>query len=53
MFAANLKDFLSKKLKLDTELGVDTESILSHTMFTAKGEYKSQGPCTDYEYHPL
>jgi hypothetical protein len=44
---------LFKKLKLDTDLGVDTEGILCPALFTAKGEYKSQGPHTDYDYQPL
>ncbi len=43
-FSVNL---FKKKLKLDSDLGVDAESILSHAMFTAKDEYKSQGPHTD------
>ncbi len=44
---------LFKKLKFDSDLGVDTGSILCHAMFTAKDEYKRKGPHTDYECLPL
>ncbi len=44
---------LFKKLKLDSDLGVDIESILCHALFTAKDEYMSQGPHTDYDYKVL
>ncbi len=39
-----------KKLKVDQDLGVETRSILCHAIFTAKDEYKSQDPHTDYEF---
>ncbi len=44
---------LFKQLKVDKDLEVDTESIVCHAMFTAKDEYKSQGPHTDFDYKVL
>jgi hypothetical protein len=44
---------LFNKLKVDKDIGVDTDSILCHAMFTAKDEYKSQGPHSDYDYQVL
>jgi hypothetical protein len=45
--------FLFKELKLDSELGVDAESILHHAMFTEKDENKSQDLHAVYDYKVL